>query len=272
MDARQLVYDEVAPRGPGACVSRAVWSLRGRAVADEGEPVVPDGCAEIVFNFADPFEERAPAGATRQPHMMLVGPTSRPIVVRPTGRIDIVGVRLEPWAVAAVCEVPAGELRDRTVPLDLLSPRLGALASRLGDAPAAGRRALLAAWLDREAANVAVSYNRARPLIEAIRGADRPPTVTELARRLGRSVRSVQRAFARDVGISPRTVFRIAKVQRALQLSRSAPARSWAWVAARAGYYDQSHLVRDFRELVGLLPSQYRPDAEGLTTAFVSER
>jgi AraC-like DNA-binding protein len=267
--AQLLEYAEEAPAGVGAQVARAIWSLRGHAADAPAEPVVPDGRAELVFNFADPFEDASSGGASRQPRMMLVGPTSRPVFVRPTGAIDVVGVRLEPWAVAAVCRAPANELRDRTIALDELSPDLAGLAQRLGDAPPAHRSRVLSDWLAGTSGRVADSCNTMRPLVQAIRAADRPLTVAALAQRFGRSVRAVQRAFARDVGLGPKTVFRLSQVQRALRLAREAPPRSWARIAARAGYYDQSHLVRDFRELVGLLPSQFRADAEGLTAMFV---
>lgn len=230
---------------------------------------MPDGCSELVFNLADPFEQvTTEVGATRQPWAMLVGPTSKPVFVRPTGRVDVIGVRLQPWAVAAVCGVPATELRDRLIALDDLSVRLKRLADVVANTDPARRPGLLQDWLVRSA-RATDSCNIAQALVEAIRAADQPPSVSALARRFGRSVRAVQRIFARDVGVGPKTTFRIAQVQRALGLARRYPARSWAWVAARAGYYDQPHLVRDFRELVGLLPSQFRPEAGGLTTAFV---
>jgi len=98
---------------------------------------------------------------------------------------------------------------------------------------------------------------------------DGVPSVRTLAARLGRSVRSVQRSFAQDVGLGPKSIVRIVRVQRALRLARARPTLSWTSIAAAAGYYDQPHFVREFRELVGMLPSEFRADAESLTTSFV---
>src|SRR4051812_18537651 len=88
--------------GEGAGMLRVVWSLRGQSAGAEPEPIVSDGCAELVFNFGDPFEQRTASGSfIRQPSAMVVGPTAAPTFVRPTGAVDIVGVRLHPWAISS---------------------------------------------------------------------------------------------------------------------------------------------------------------------------
>ena len=96
------------------------------------------------------------------------------------------------------------------------------------------------------------------------------PSVRELARRLGRSVRTLQRVFAEDVGLSPKTLLRITRIQRALALARASTPLRWSAIAVRAGYHDQSHFVRDFRALVGCAPSEFRPEEASLTSSFLS--
>lgn len=49
------------------------------------------------------------------------------------------------------------------------------------------------------------------------------------------------------------------RLQRAVRLSAAAApaARDWARIASAAGYYDQSHLIAEFRDLVGLTPGAF---------------
>ncbi len=51
-------------------IVKAVWFARGsRSEFDHAEPIVPDGCVELIFNLADPFEEvddRARVTASRE--------------------------------------------------------------------------------------------------------------------------------------------------------------------------------------------------------------
>lgn len=269
----ELDYHEAAPRGRAAEFIRCVWALRGHAAdAAAPDPIVSDGCVELVFNLADPFEHLdANATRSRQPLALVVGPTARPTVVRPTGRIEVVGVRLQPWAGAILLGVPMGELRDRQLALsELRSGPLAELPERLQARAIPADRLrhaldLLPALLPRETESVAHAAVCEIPLYRG-----EAPTVRQLADRLGTSARTLERAFATHVGLAPRTLLRIVRIQRALLLARAHRALRWSSIAVRAGYYDQSHFVRDFKELVGRLPSEFRPDQDTLTTSFLT--
>ncbi|MFD8993518.1 helix-turn-helix domain-containing protein [Streptomyces abikoensis] len=64
--------------------------------------------------------------------------------------------------------------------------------------------------------------------------------------------------FSQEVGLSPKTLTRIARLQRAMALMRSTRPPSLADAAAMCGYTDQSHLNRDFRLLTGCTPARCR--------------
>ena len=108
-----------------------------------------------------------------------------------------------------------------------------------------------------------------RAAVELITRAPTPPTVRSVGAQLGRSTRWVQRAFRDTVGLSPKMLTRINRVQRAMRAARSHPARTWSSIAADAGYFDQSHLVRDFRQLVGCTPSEFSVREGTITDAFI---
>ncbi|MGE5182028.1 MAG: helix-turn-helix transcriptional regulator, partial [Acidobacteriota bacterium] len=82
--------------------------------------------------------------------------------------------------------------------------------------------------------------------------ADAPP-IGELARDTGFTRQYLGRLFRDHVGISPKQLARVARLQRAMSslLAGGEP----AGVAASAGYFDQAHMIRDFHDLVGLTPS-----------------
>jgi AraC-like DNA-binding protein len=63
------------------------------------------------------------------------------------------------------------------------------------------------------------------------------------------------------VGFSPGTFVRITRFQQALSAVRQEPARSLSEVAHRLGYADHAHMTREFRELTGRTPSDYRRSA-----------
>ena len=71
--------------------------------------------------------------------------------------------------------------------------------------------------------------------------------------------------FRRQLGITPKAYARLLRFGHASTLFMEAsPRRSLADVATTAGYYDQSHLTRDFTALAGMTPGTYAADAESV--------
>jgi AraC-like DNA-binding protein len=91
-------------------------------------------------------------------------------------------------------------------------------------------------------------------LAEADRSLQRIP---DLARHAGVSERTLQRLFLRYAGVSPAWVLRRYRLIEAAEAVRDGRAVDWADVAARLGYSDQAHLIRDFRGAVGQTPAAY---------------
>jgi AraC-like DNA-binding protein len=227
---------------------------------------------EVVVNLADPFARYGMDGSfiERQPCELLVGPSTGPAVIVPTGRIDLIGVRLHPWGAAAFLGLPPTALRDELLPMGIVSRELARMIAPVWDARDPDDRMLrLVAALE------TIARDRKRPdpglkaAIEMLDVAEEMPPLREIAARLGRSMRWIQRSFERDVGLGPKMLARIVRVQRALRLADRSPGSSWSAIAARSGYFDQSHLVRDFRHLVGCTPTELGTRAGELTDVFL---
>lgn len=80
--------------------------------------------------------------------------------------------------------------------------------------------------------------------------------IEALAADLGCSRRYLARRFMSEVGLSPKTFARQLRFARVCALVRERP-QAWARIAAEAGYCDQAHLGRDFRQLAGTTPTEF---------------
>jgi AraC-like DNA-binding protein len=78
--------------------------------------------------------------------------------------------------------------------------------------------------------------------------------VTTVAADLGVSERHLRRVFRETVGVSPKTFARLARFHHALRAARDDGHAGWARIAADAGYYDQAHLIAEFRAIAGVTP------------------
>ena len=92
----------------------------------------------------------------------------------------------------------------------------------------------------------------------AVAAMDRGASVRSVSERLDVSPRQIARMFQRHVGMTPKRFARIRRLQRVLRSAHADPGQDWVVLAAEHGYADQSHLIRDFRDLTGLTPSAYR--------------
>jgi AraC-like DNA-binding protein len=161
------------------------------------------------------------------------------------------------------------QLNDAVVPLDeALGPGAGGLLERLAEtATWAERLDLLDAVLGAGSPAAALADVPAlapevvwlRGQLESSRGQAR---VEPLMDETGWSRRHVTERFRRQLGVSPKAYARLLRFEHASALlCELGPGRGVSDVAMEAGYYDQSHLTRDFVALAGMTPGTYAADA-----------
>lgn len=269
-----MEYREHPPHPDLAALVRTYWWLHGAAGdGAAADPALPDGSPELIVNLAEPWEHQAADGTrTRQPSAFLVGQITGPMVVRPTGRMDLVAVRLEAHAAAPFVEA-IGALTDRWLPLDALrAPALRDLPAALAAAHGADRQVRV---LDDR---LRAAFAAAPPVdalvgdaVRAIRASHGAVEIDALARTLGVSARTLQRRCAAAAGLSPKLLARIVRFQRVFAAWRDDPA-SLSRVALECGYFDQSHLVRDFRDFAGAPPAGFLAALPAFTAFFTAAR
>lgn len=99
--------------------------------------------------------------------------------------------------------------------------------------------------------------NLAREMVALILHEPEILTVEDLADRFGNTVRSLQRLFSQYVGVSPKWVIRRYRLHELLERMHSGEALNWAQLALELGYFDQAHLINDFRSIAGVAPTEY---------------
>jgi AraC-like DNA-binding protein len=254
----------MAPAGyreyaPGPALARAVecfWSSAAPATAaPRSHRVLPDGCMDILFDFRAEARER----------VTIVGTMSRALLVESRGATDLFAIRFRAGGLPALLGLDAAELRDRIADLGAFAaPMARELWERLAEAPEAARPAILAGGIEPPALDPLVAHCAAR--IEAAAGA---LPIAALARDTGVSGRRIERRFARAVGLGPKAYARVVRF-RALAAAARAAEGSWADLAARFGYSDQPHMVREFRAFAGVTPTEFLADPA--TVGFVQDR
>lgn len=87
-----------------------------------------------------------------------------------------------------------------------------------------------------------------------------PHSIIGLAAESHLSIRQLERLFAKEVGVSPKMFYRMNRFQKLIHSRIDDPFTKWAALAEEFNYYDQRHLLRDFRQFLGINPSDFVPD------------
>jgi AraC-like DNA-binding protein len=217
------------------------------------ERVVPDGAVRLILNLGD-----SPAAG---PTLLAVGPSAAPAMVRLRGHMDGVSITLRPGAASLLLGVPAGELAGTAAPLQDLWNRgaadlPGVLVEQTDDA----RRvdALQDALRRRLPHTPPPTHPLAVHALRLLSASQRRLKVRDVAAEMGLGERRLQQLFHAHMGLPPRTWSRLARMHDCLRALRRYPDKASADAAAEAGFYDQPHLVNEFRELCGCTPAEFR--------------
>jgi AraC-like DNA-binding protein len=258
-----MLYLTYTPAWPLLDFVEDFWLYDGYTQPHLMERILPSGTIELVINLRDDelriYDAAHPNLYKRFPGTLVSGAYGRFFVIDTAEEASIMGVHFKPGGAFPFLGLPAGELADTHVDLETLWGRSAIkLRERLCDAatPLERFRLLeeaLLAHLFRP-----LEHHYAVPTaLDAFGQKDARATVRDVSRHIGLSQRRFIQVFTEEVGLTPKLFSRVQRFHRALALVRQATAPDWAQLAVNCGYFDQSHLIRDFLMFSGLSPMDY---------------
>jgi AraC-like DNA-binding protein len=258
----------VVVRRPGPRLRGIVdrlWYVDG-GTGSAPDTICPDGRTEIVLHLGDPMREHRNGRDFTQPRHLLVGQMDQPMTVVSSGMLRMVGATLESASLYTALPVSQSDLAGQVIDLESVWGRwTRETAERVAATPdgegalACFEAALGALFPDSAELNSPIARAVAR-----LRQSGGNASIARLASEVGLGRRQFERRFHTEVGLPPRLFGRIVRFQRAF---RAIGGESGAAVAARCGYADQAHLVREIRRFAGRTPTLLA-EAEGLTAFF----
>lgn len=255
-------YQEYKPPRELAPWVKLFWVFENRSNEPVPETIVADGCPELIIHFGAPFAEGDRAGNfSMQPAAVVCGQLTRPLVLQSSLEVGMIGIRFQPNGMVPFLSDSMQALTDFRVPAEELFGDVDQLIDEIVESSndsqrldACHRFLFRSIDLDREKGAV-------RGALESIQQTRGQISVEALATKTGRSRRSLEMAFQREVGTSPKMYCRIARFRYLFDaLSESGPTVPWVQVALDSGYFDQSHLIRDFRRFAGDPPTSFLAD------------
>jgi len=237
--------------------SREFWLDRSDPLLNT---ILPGTTVSLIVNRGDAWAAgRSLATSVLLPRMCVVGPFTRPRILYVGRSVDAAGVVIPVVMTFSLFGVPASELADQIVDLQDLwgqdsVERIGtAMAGLSTEECVALLRDEVVTRLGRIDSGDTIALGATR----AIQRSAGTVSVDRLARRHGMSRQLFARRFAAAAGVPPKLFARITRFQRLVHMLLSTDVSQWAEQASAAGFYDQPHMINEFRGFAGASPTVF---------------
>ncbi|RQO69491.1 AraC family transcriptional regulator [Pedobacter sp. KBW06] len=240
---------------------RCYWTLDApKEPNPEKQRIVPDGCMEMIFHYGHLYQQYTPEGSpVLQPRCFVFGQVTRPLEIEPTGETGVFAVRFLPEGFSAFATFPVGDMENRAVPLQELFAEDGiALEKEILNALNTEERIqLVSRFLQHKLITPESVHQLVRSSVAAMMLLRGQLSVDELTGNLKVNRRQLERKFSLAVGLSPKQLSKIIRLQSVLKMMAEPGFTSLTNIAYQGAYYDQAHFIKDFKEFTGMSPKKF---------------
>lgn len=258
-----IIYQEFKPSPILQPYVDTYWLLSFEGAAGEYSPdqyCIPVGMAEIVITIDEgDYDINVNGHWFPLPDMLMCGVYNDKVIWRANGNTRKFGIRLKPETLQTLFKAPSSMLyTDYTNFANIIGTDANRFVEQLAEAPN------VATLISRTDAFLQSQLNKHKQeqsyLIEAvklIRSSKGSMSVDRICKCVYVSPRQLQRSFQKEMGLSPKAYQRLIRFRNVYRDMQSLQqAGGWAGLSYDLGYADQAHLIRDFKEFTGFMPTE----------------
>lgn len=233
--------------------------------------IIPDGTMKMIFHYGDLYwhhpEEQE---SFIQPRCFLIGQLTKPYIVEPIGVTGTFIVRFRPHGFTPFTKFPIRNMINTPVPLDQLFENEGTeLAESILKANCVDERIeIIESFLFKKLKETEVIDRIVKLAIETINDTKGQISVSELSEFNNLSRRMLSRKFSSNVGLSPKQLSKIIRLQSTLSILLTQDISKLTDIAYENEYYDQAHFIKDFKEFTGVTPKEFYGDSLKMSLIF----
>jgi AraC-like DNA-binding protein len=241
---------------------KCYWTLE---VPADGSPtkqtIIPDGCIEMAFILGDDIKRYTSTGSfSLQPRAMVLGQTSVPFDIEPTGYVKSFAVRFYPYGFANFVTVPINSLANTETPIAQLFEASQALELQCDIIQAQDteeRIKIIENFLFDNLLKSPVIDKLVNSTIDVLLSTQGSMSINRILKDNLSGRRQLERKFLKHIGISPKQLAKVIRLQSALKILLNSPDETLCSIAYESEYFDQSHFIRDFKEFTGTTPNEF---------------
>lgn len=255
-------YQTFQPHPDLRSVVSCYWTLEVHAQNDsQKQRIVPDGCIEMAFILGDDIKRYTSGDAfILQPRAMILGQTIEPFYIEPTGYVNTFAVRFYPYGFANFVSEPINNLANKETPIqELFDENIAKeLENDIINAPDTKHRIdIVEKFLSGSLNSKATIDNIVKMTIDALLSTNGSASIKTILKEDLSKRRQLERNFIKQIGVSPKQLARVIRLQAALKMMLNGRAENLTDIAYESEYFDQAHFTKDFKEFTGINPKEF---------------
>ena len=265
-------YQTYTPHPDLEAVISCYWTLEVPPMDNvQRQRIIPDGTIEMAFILADDIKRyTSETDYILQPRAMVLGQTMAPFYIEPVGEVNTFAIRFYPYGFANFVKVPIRALANTETPLAELFGETEAKALEQAIIEAEdtlARIQIIEQFFSTKLSETVVVDQIVKETIDVLMSSNGSTSIRNILKDDLSKRRQLERKFAKQVGVSPKQLGKLIRLQTALKILVNEKGESLTNIAYDSEYYDQAHFIKDFKEFTGVKPKAFLAHEEMLLSS-----
>ncbi len=235
-----------------------IMEIKGHSVKTSVR-LYPRNTPEILINLGEPIQGEMGSNTARIKRYIIQGSKTTYANVEHPAYCHFLSIRFTTNGYYKLLGMPQNEFTDQFFNLDDLIDRkiehlIPALQNTLSPE---GRFQILEKWLNKEFCKKEIPSKLLSDFVIKYLNRNPDASVKQLAQQTGFTRKHLVHRFKKEAGLTIKEYQKILRIYRVLKQIDKTREISWAKLAGRFGFYDQSHFIKDFKQYTGLTPTDY---------------
>lgn len=255
-------YQTFEPHSDLKSLVNCYWTLEvPKQSESQKQRIVPDGCIEMAFILGDDIKRYTSENEfILQPRAMVLGQTIEPFYIEPTGFVKTFAVRFYPYGFANFVSEPISNLVNKETPISKLFEKetVDNLEQKIIQAGNTKQRiSIVEKFLTERLNNEKTIDKIVKNTIDSLLSTNGSASINSILKEDLSKRRQLERNFKKQIGVSPKQLGKVIRLQTALKMLLDQKAANLTNVAYESEYFDQAHFIKDFRKFTGINPKEF---------------
>lgn len=236
------------------------------------EKIIPDGYPELIFHYKSAYMANISGSWFLQEKSLVAGQIRNHFYVKNTGLAGMFGIKLQPWVLKLFFNLNMDQITDKVVSIEGLNllklvPIKDVVTRKTTfEDKVAAVEDLFSSLINTKTRKRSNGQKAVQLIIDSYGEI----SIKQLIEKTGISERSLERYFKTHIGVSPKFYSRIIRFSNVFNLIQTKDF-NWSDITYLAGFYDQSHFIKNFKEFTGEEPSNYGFTEENMANFFLKK-